>query len=187
MRMTDEESEAASSSSTSDSARDGPPPAKRAPMAELFGDLFPTEHGTSSQPFSQVVEEEVQHYRSVQSLSVESNPLVWWKDNEEQFPHLAKLAKRFLGIPATSVPSERVFSTAGDIVTAQRASLSPDNVDMMLFFIIFKKNLLNPPFRFGEGSCLFFFGFAAQVQVCYLRRKGELFNLVCIRITSLTW
>ena len=87
---------------------------QRAPTAELFGDLFPTEHGTSSQPFSQVVEEEVQHYRSVQSLSVESNPLVWWKDNEEQFPHLAKLAKRFLGIPATSVPSERVFSTAGE-------------------------------------------------------------------------
>lgn len=64
---------------------------------------------------------------------MESNPLVWWKDNQNQFPHLAKLANSYLGIPATSVPRERVFSTAGDIVTAQRASLLPDNVDKMVF------------------------------------------------------
>lgn len=108
------------------------PPAKRALMAELFGNLFPMEQA-SSKPLSQVVDEELQHYRAVQSLSVETNPLVWCKDNQNQFPHLAKLTKQYLGIPATSVPSERVFSTTGDIVTAQRASLSPDNVDMMVF------------------------------------------------------
>ncbi len=120
------------------SSSDGPPP-KRAPMmTELFGELFPVDQASSSKPLSQVVDEEVQHYRAVQSLSVEANPLEWWKDNQKQFPRLAKLAKRYLGIPATSVPSERVFSTAGDIVTAQRASLSPDNVDMMVFR---KKNL----------------------------------------------
>ena len=38
----------------------------------------------------------------------------------------------------TSVPSERVFSTAGDILTAQRASLSPKHLDTLLFL---KKNL----------------------------------------------
>ncbi len=113
-------------------------------MAELFGDIFPIEQASSSsssKSLSEVVDEEVQHYRAVQSLSVDSNPLVWWKDYQNQFPHLAKLAKSYLEIPATSVPSERVFSTAGDIVTAQRASLSPDNVDMMVFL---KKNFQLP-------------------------------------------
>ncbi|XP_051998856.1 E3 SUMO-protein ligase ZBED1-like [Xyrauchen texanus] len=120
-----EQSEVASSSECD-------PPAKRAPITELFGKLFPVETSTpASKSLSQMVKEEVQRYKEVPTLQVESNPLAWWKDKESQFPHLARLAKSFLGVPATSVPSERVFSTAGDIVTAQRASLSPENVDMM--------------------------------------------------------
>lgn len=82
---------------------------QRWPRDELFGVLFPMAQASSSKPLSQVVDEMVQHYRAVQSLSVDANPLVWWKDNQNQFPHLAKLAKLYLGIPATSVPSEMVF------------------------------------------------------------------------------
>lgn len=115
------------------------PPAKKAPISELFGKLFPVEPGTPAPKSpNQMVKEEVERYRQVPTLPVESNPLAWWKDNESQFPHVAKLAKCYLGVPAKSVPSERVFSTAGNIVTAQRASLSPENVDMMVFL---KKNL----------------------------------------------
>ncbi len=39
----------------------------------------------------------------------------------------------FLCIPGTSVPAERVFSTAGDIVNAQRSVLRPDHVDQLIF------------------------------------------------------
>lgn len=35
-----------------------------------------------------------------------------------------------LGNLATSVPSERVFSSAGDLITAQRATLKPEYIDM---------------------------------------------------------
>ena len=34
---------------------------------------------------------------------------------------------------AADVPAERVFSTVGLIVNCQRASLSPDNVNMLVF------------------------------------------------------
>ena len=62
-------------------------------------------------------------------------PLNWWKLHEHSFPLLAKVAKIYLGIPATSVPSERgFFSCAGDIVTAQRSMLNSENVDHLFFW-----------------------------------------------------
>ncbi|KAK9528502.1 hypothetical protein VZT92_012656 [Zoarces viviparus] len=66
------------------------------------------------------------------------DPLVWWKSNECKYPHIAMMARRYLAVPGTLVPSERVFSTAGDIVTAKRSTLSPENVDILIFL---KKNL----------------------------------------------
>ena len=38
-----------------------------------------------------------------------------------------------LSMPSTSASSERVFSTAGRVVTSLRASLSPENVDALIF------------------------------------------------------
>ena len=109
-------------------------------MAELFGDLFKLQdQEVRKRPaVQQLVREEVALYKAVDCISLDSNPLLWWKTNEPKYPHVAELAKRYLAVPATSVPSERVFSTAGDIVSAQRAVLNAHNVDMLIFL---KKNL----------------------------------------------
>ena len=41
------------------------------------------------------------------------SPLMWWKHYEERFPSLVVLARKFLSVIGTSVPSERVCSVAG--------------------------------------------------------------------------
>jgi len=45
------------------------------------------------------------------------DPLQWWATNKRTFPHLAKMARCYLAVTATSVPSERAFSRGGSIVT----------------------------------------------------------------------
>ncbi|KAG9272324.1 zinc finger BED domain-containing protein 1-like [Astyanax mexicanus] len=82
--------------------------------------------------------EEVNRYREVKPIPLSENPLTWWRLHAGEYPLLARQAKRYLCIPGTSVPSERVFSTAGDIVTAQRSCLTPQHVDQLLFL---QKNL----------------------------------------------
>ena len=46
-----------------------------------------------------------------------------------KYPILSKLAKRYLCVPATSVAGERVFSSAGDLVSTQRSCLRSEHVD----------------------------------------------------------
>lgn len=61
------------------------------------------------------------------------SPLEWWKMNNKRFPNLAKLARKFLCIPASSASSERVFSAAGQVIAKKRARLDPTLVaDMVL-------------------------------------------------------
>ena len=60
---------------------------------------------------------------------------------EGKYKILSRVAKQCLGVPATSVASEQVFSTEGNKVTAQRACLSGDNVDML---VLLTKNTIIP-------------------------------------------
>ena len=45
----------------------------------------------------------------------------------------SKLVVKYLGVPVTSVASERVFSKAGQIVSQRRASLKPKRVSQILY------------------------------------------------------
>lgn len=100
-------------------------------MAELFWQLFSTQVGDKRT--LQLVQEEFTSYKAVKCIPLDSDPLLWWRTNEPIYPHTAKLARHYPAITATSVPSQRVFSTAGDVVTASRSALSADNFDKMIF------------------------------------------------------
>lgn len=80
---------------------------------------------------------EMERYKAEDVLAMTKSPLKWWKVNESRYPILALVAKKYLGIPASSVPCERVFSQAGQIVTKQRAGMSPGTAEMMVFLKAF--------------------------------------------------
>jgi hypothetical protein len=56
----------------------------------------------------------------------------YWSKGGNGFKHgngaLQPLARAYLGVPATSVPSERAWSSAGFIYNERRASMTPDNL-----------------------------------------------------------
>ncbi|KAK0425329.1 hypothetical protein QR680_009146 [Steinernema hermaphroditum] len=64
-----------------------------------------------------------------------ADPIQYWANTvyAEQFPALSQMAKKYLSAPATSVESERLFSTASLALTNLRRSMSPENLQKLLF------------------------------------------------------
>ncbi|GES76810.1 zinc finger BED domain-containing protein 1-like [Rhizophagus clarus] len=82
--------------------------------------------------------EEIDKYLKINEKCKETNPLEWWKLHEKRFPTLATIARKYLGIRAISVPSERLFSDVGNNITNKRINLDPNLVEQMLFL---KRNI----------------------------------------------
>ena len=53
--------------------------------------------------------------------------------SSSRYPHLARLARRYLCVPATSTEAERVFSGLSFLLTKQRMAMTGDHVNMQLF------------------------------------------------------
>jgi len=59
------------------------------------------------------VKKEIDRYMDLTPIDPDSDPLIWWKREANNFPALAVLARKYLCIVGTSVPSERLFSKGG--------------------------------------------------------------------------
>jgi hypothetical protein len=87
-----------------------------------------------------IVRSEVRNYRNADNLLMRdpisrtiNNPLIWWKEHEQMYPNVAKLARKILCIPATSAPCERVFSVAGLTISKLRSRMVSSNAEMCVF------------------------------------------------------
>ena len=79
-------------------------------------------------------EHEVENYLNSAAVSQDCNPLEYWKVNQLSYPMLSSLAKKYLSVPVSSAPVERIFSTGGKIFGPARCCL-PDNLFQELMFI----------------------------------------------------
>ncbi len=59
--------------------------------------------------------------------------LDYWKSKETDLPLLAKVAKKYYGIPITSASSERLFSAAGNVITSGRTLLNTEKAEQLIF------------------------------------------------------
>lgn len=76
---------------------------------------------------------EVDKYLAEPLLPRLSDPLIWWEHRKSVYPNLYKVAMRRLCIPASSVPCERTFSKAGQIMTEKRNRMLTSKLSQIIF------------------------------------------------------
>ncbi|XP_041841820.1 zinc finger BED domain-containing protein 4-like [Melanotaenia boesemani] len=81
---------------------------------------------------------EVQRYLAESNTPRTQDLLQYWKNNQKTYPHLYQLALKYLCTPSSSVPCERVFSKAGELVSKRRNRLGAKTLQKLL---ILNKNV----------------------------------------------
>lgn len=110
------------------------PPSTSAATDDLWLDFdIDVQHSSDHRSLQTEKQVECRRYFEEQNIARDSDPLHYWSSCEKSLPMLSSLARKFLCIPATSVPSERLFSAAGELVSLKRNRLKPKNIDMFLF------------------------------------------------------
>jgi hypothetical protein len=80
------------------------------------------------------IDKELDHWlRSDRADRTDLDILDYWKSKETDFPLLARVAKKYYGIPITSASSERLFSAAGNVITSSRTLLNTDKAEQLIF------------------------------------------------------
>jgi len=90
------------------------------------------------------VNEELENYENLPQEDPKANPIDWWKLFSNKCSSLSKFAFDIVCIPATSVPSEQIFSKAGDLITKKRNRLSDDSIQSLM--------CLNSFFKFNDQN-----------------------------------
>lgn len=88
---------------------------------------------------------EIDKYLQESLLPRSQNPLKWWKENKNVYPRLFIIMRKRLGIMATSVPCECIFSKSGQFITEKRNRLCSGKFEKMIFL------------NFNLKQCIFIF------------------------------
>ena len=102
-------------------------------FAKLLGDIFETDMMPPRLALVDKVRREISLYKAEHVADLDSNPLKWWNNRKHTYPLITKLVKKMFSIVATSVPSERLFSCSGNVISERRSCLLPENADKLIF------------------------------------------------------
>jgi hypothetical protein len=102
---------------------------KRRSQLQCFDFNKETQSKKSVKNLSQV-QQEIQKYNLEPSKDIK--PLDYWKLNKNTYPILYHVVKMIFSIPATSVPSEQLFSHAGYNIWDRRNRLNPEKINKIM-------------------------------------------------------
>lgn len=118
--------------------------------------------------------------RTRKHFPADTDPLAWWKSHVQELPLLGNVA-RFLCIPATSEPSERVSSSSGHKVSPHCSKLIPGKANMHSCIITWtKREMSMSPKKHIElqvwthlSDCIYFY-FMFWLSCCSLAENNQI-------------
>ncbi|XP_053285395.1 zinc finger BED domain-containing protein 4-like [Pleuronectes platessa] len=84
------------------------------------------------------VSEQLESFFAEATIPRNAAAVRYWQDHHQRFPALARIARKYLCAPCTSVDSERLFSSVAHVLDEKRNRLAPDKAEMLIFV---KKNM----------------------------------------------
>jgi len=78
-------------------------------------------------------EREVAIYEGLPDPELTDDPFKWWQHHKGALPLHARLARKYLVIPASSLTSERLFSTGGNVITHKNGAHRRQRRDVNLY------------------------------------------------------
>ncbi|OQD94157.1 hypothetical protein PENVUL_c153G05266, partial [Penicillium vulpinum] len=88
-------------------------------------------------PKSKSAADEITQY--LDGTITESDPLAFWRQNEQRFPAIAALAQDYLAMPASGAGVERLFNIARDICHYRRGYLKPSTIEELMLYLCASK------------------------------------------------
>ena len=67
-------------------------------------------------------------------IGVNDNPLSWWQLHSDVYPGVCQLGRTWLAAPTSSMSSQRMCSTSGHVVEKPHCSLTPQRINILVFF-----------------------------------------------------
>ena len=107
-----------------------------------------------------IMREEMEAYELEKLIPHDDSPYRWWFLNEARFPNLARLAKKILSCPPSSVESERIFSIGSMIYSPKRNRISAISAERLMFInynLRFFNMTYNYNYRLWNSSSLWMF------------------------------
>lgn len=103
---------------------------RMSPLPQSVYDILLGEDPTERMP---EIHQQLENYIAEPLCKRSLSPLHWWHTKEHRFPAVARLARKYLSIPATAISAERAFAPREAPAAHRRAMLGSKHLDHILF------------------------------------------------------
>ncbi|CAC5395870.1 unnamed protein product [Mytilus coruscus] len=120
---------------------DGCSPLHKKLKSDFFSFMPPTTLSKSRHRSGAVHDVDIYLSEPCEEMSI--NPLEYWKSNTVRLSSLANAATKYLAIPSTSAPVERLLSIAGKVYRPDRCSLNDSTFETLMMIKHIEKVICN--------------------------------------------